>query len=273
MSFDPGTALSYPYIHVRDLNEVKASLLYWDKVRRIVPDPVRNGDYAIGDSKEAEQLADKGLLVSTNPYPYETAASGKFFEHISPHQGRFQIDFETAEKYVQQENRGLHIEKMGKAVLLQLNQMGLAHQVGDWVGMHDEVGSLYMYCLAAEIGQQMNLPLMASIPDDEELGQALLFEPSTHNTETTTEQLVQLGLGLPSAADLDDIPLDKVIAFHHERYGERIAFRTEVEKILETARASQDANAVTDYLHSQRLVARKSLATIDRRFGSSQWEP
>jgi hypothetical protein len=223
-----------------------------------VPHSVQNGSYAIGDSKDAEQLADEGLLVSTNPNASERAASVKFFEHISPHQDRFQIDLETAKKYVQA-NRGLHIEKIGDAVLFELNKMGLTQQVGEWVGMHDEVGALYMYCLATEIGQQMNVPLMAATSDDEEIGQALLFEPSIH-AEATTEQLVQLGLGLPSAPDLAHIPLDKVIAFHHERSGERIAFRTEVEEILETARSSKNANAVNDYLQSERLLIEKILS-------------
>jgi len=107
-----------------------------------VPGSVQNGDYAFGDSKEAEQLVDEGLLVSTNPNTYENAASIKFFEHISPAQGRFQISLETARTYVQT-NRGIHIEKIGDGVLLQLKQMGLAHQDGEWVGMHEEVGALY----------------------------------------------------------------------------------------------------------------------------------
>ena len=38
-----GSALYYPYIHVRCLDHVKAALVYWDRVRRIVPDMMRGG--------------------------------------------------------------------------------------------------------------------------------------------------------------------------------------------------------------------------------------
>jgi hypothetical protein len=38
-----GSALYYPYIHVRSLDHVKSALFYWDRVRRIVPDMMRGG--------------------------------------------------------------------------------------------------------------------------------------------------------------------------------------------------------------------------------------
>ena len=38
----PGTALYYPYIHPREIDHLKAALIYWDRVRRIVAR--RSGD-------------------------------------------------------------------------------------------------------------------------------------------------------------------------------------------------------------------------------------
>jgi hypothetical protein len=32
-----GTTLYYPFIHPRDANHLKAAMVYWDRVRRIVP--------------------------------------------------------------------------------------------------------------------------------------------------------------------------------------------------------------------------------------------
>ena len=43
-----GSALYYPYIHIRSLDHIKASLIYWDRVRRIVPDMLRHGDVILG---------------------------------------------------------------------------------------------------------------------------------------------------------------------------------------------------------------------------------
>src|SRR5215469_17691674 len=65
-----GSALYYPYIHVHSLDHLKAALVYWDRVRRIVPDMMRysqDRQYAVDDSDDARLLADHGLLVCTDP--------------------------------------------------------------------------------------------------------------------------------------------------------------------------------------------------------------
>jgi hypothetical protein len=60
MALSIGTALYYPYIHLRDVNDIKSALLYWDRVRRIVPDSVSDGPYVHGDQEEAQRLMDCG---------------------------------------------------------------------------------------------------------------------------------------------------------------------------------------------------------------------
>ena len=110
-----GSALYYPYIHIRSLDHVKASLIYWDRVRRIVPKMVREGQdgkYAFDDSYDARLLADRGLLVCTDPVPYENHAADKFFEHISPQAANFRIDLDTGRELARNKH-GIHIEKMG----------------------------------------------------------------------------------------------------------------------------------------------------------------
>jgi hypothetical protein len=266
MSVEIGTALTYPYIHVHSLNEIKASLLYWERVRRIVPNSVMEGNHAFGDSREAIDLADRKLLVTTDPTPYEAAASAKFLKHITPHRGRFQINKKTAKKYVK-DNDGLHVEKLGGSVLIELEKMGLARKIGDWVGMHQEVGALYMFSLAAEMGQKMKMPLQTSDKQHGQIGQAFLFESSADHIEKTTGQLIELGLDLPSAEDLSDVPLDKVIQFHKNRTPERLAFRTAVNEILETARASDDPNAVSDYIAAKRGEIQATLENYRKTIG------
>ena len=48
-----GVSLYYPYIHILNEGWLKRSLLYWDQVRRIVPDGVRPDDY--GDCYRAKR--------------------------------------------------------------------------------------------------------------------------------------------------------------------------------------------------------------------------
>ena len=60
-----GVSLYYPYIHISEEGWLKRSLLYWDRVRRIVPDGFEpSDDRDCYDAKQAE------LLVATWPTPY-----------------------------------------------------------------------------------------------------------------------------------------------------------------------------------------------------------
>ena len=62
-----GTTLYYPFIHPRDLNCLKSSLLYWDRIRRIVPDSLRLGDHVLYDDDDGRLLTDRELLIQHLP--------------------------------------------------------------------------------------------------------------------------------------------------------------------------------------------------------------
>lgn len=79
-----GRTLYYPFIHPWKTDHLKAALIYWDRVRRIVPDAVTYGDYAMDDDDDLKTLADRRLLVATRPEPYEDSASTVFFQHLQP---------------------------------------------------------------------------------------------------------------------------------------------------------------------------------------------
>jgi Family of unknown function (DUF6236) len=259
-----GTTLYYPYIHPRETSHLKAALIFWDRVRRIVPSSVTHGDHVVGDDNDAQLLVDRGLLVSTRPEPYEEAASKRFFEHVEPRSDRFRIDIETARDLASR-NSGIHIEKIGGAVLQRLQNLGLAHRFGEWVSMHDKVGAFYMFCLASEMADKMSAPLLTDSPDDAAMGQALLFTPDA--TANLSEKLVRLGINLPSPQQLQQLPMRKIAKFARRRAVEKQEFRAAVEGILETARSQTDQNAIDDYLSSQRVrieaAVRNLRATID----------
>jgi hypothetical protein len=249
MSVPTGTALYYPYIHVRTPDQLKSALLYWDRVRRIVPPSVQTGNYAYEDDADSRLLADNDLLIATSPGPYETVAADQFLSHIEPQSPKFRID-EVAARDLANNNRGIHIEKLGGNVLYKLQQMGLAHRFGDWVSMHDSVGAFYMFCLASEMAKQMDAPLMADSNQDAELGQSLLFEPTA--TADITDMLLDLTVDLPHEKQLHDISMKTIATFARKHAAERKRFRDAVENILNTARSNPDPNALADFLNSKR---------------------
>jgi len=74
-----GTTLYYPFIHPRDSNYLKTSLIYWDRVRRIVPQSLTHGDHVLNDDQDGQLLTERDLLVFTRPEPYEEAAALRVF--------------------------------------------------------------------------------------------------------------------------------------------------------------------------------------------------
>lgn len=254
-----GTTLYYPFIHPRKTDHLKAALIYWDRVRRIVPNSVTYGDYAMDDDDDLKRLADNKLLVATRPEPYEDSASTVFFQHLQPQADRFRIDLETARSMASR-NRGIHIEKLGYGVLGKLHSLGLAHQFGDWVTMHDEVGAFYMLCLASEMADKMSAPLFTDSPADAETGQALLFAPEAG--QQVSEILLRLGIQLPSPEQLHDTPLEEIVQFADRRKSERLQFRMAVEGIVTAATAHADSNAFNDYLSTQRTTIETAVKNL-----------
>lgn len=245
-----GSALYYPYIHPRNINHIKAALLYWDRVRRIVPEPFEAT--LLDDKDDARELAGHGLLVATSPEPYRERALQGFLAHIEPHSKTFSIDVETAHTLANSSklasgNKGIHIEKLGGNAVQRLSELGLAKQIGDWVMMYDEVGAFYMFCLASEMGDQMKSPLFSDSLDTAALGQSLLFEPGKELLRTSSV-LVSLGIELPGPNELSHVSTSKVVKFSAQRADERRIFREAIEGIVDIARSAHDDNALHDYL-------------------------
>jgi hypothetical protein len=74
-----GHAFYYPYIQIQDLNWLKAALLYWDGVRRVMPP-----DVLVNDPPEIREAIAAGSLIDTSPAPYRQAASETFLKKFKP---------------------------------------------------------------------------------------------------------------------------------------------------------------------------------------------
>lgn len=245
-----GVALYYPYIHPRDINCIKAALLYWDRVRRIVPRALHSLGYVADDTEEARILAERDLLVATAPWNYEERAAERFLSYLRPRSGAFQIDRRAAHAMARG-RRGIHIEKIGHAVLRELVDRGVAHRLGNWVAMDEQLGAFYMYCLASEMARQMGVPLLSDSRSEANVGQSMLFDPGSADDVSCV--LVRIGVLLPSPAALQSVSASEVGAFVERHAGERLRFREAIEGVVSAARTITDENALADYLAEQRV--------------------
>jgi hypothetical protein len=270
---DAGTTLYYPYFHPRKVDSLKAALIYWDGVRRIVPKSVTHGHFVDGDSQEARLLTESGLLISTRPEPYEDEATRRFLRHVVPQSANFQIDLKTAKDFVSRE-QGIHEEKMGYKLVNELQKLGIARRVGSWVAMQDKLAAFYMFCLASEMSLRMSTPLLSDSPKEAALGEAFLFDVQDSprinvgvSGTAITKNLIRLGLSLPSPKQLSNTPVERIVKFNRDRADERLAFRAAIDKIVEVARNSKDQNNLEDYLSTKRGEIKRSyrdlLKTLD----------
>lgn len=249
MSLSTGSSLYYPFIHPRSTGAMKAALLYWDRVRRIVPRSVERGGYVYDDDENARLLAESELLVATSPSGYEAGASKRFLGIVAPRLDEFRMTLQEAGALAAR-REGIHVEKMLMGLLDRLEALGIAHRFGPWVSMREEVAALYMYCLASEMGERMGTPLLCDSLEVAALGQALLF--GENEGPETNDLLVSLGIELPSPISMDSVSTEEIISFSEKRRDERVRFREAIEEILNKARSAADPHQLEDFLQTER---------------------
>jgi hypothetical protein len=254
------------------MGRLKVALLYWDRVRRIVPRELDEGGWVADDNEEARELAEHSLLVATSPEHsgYAQKAAERFFQHVEAQGERFRIDLRADKDLAIAGRSGMHIEKIPLDTYKRLNELGLAERVGNWVSMQNEIASFYMFCLASEMSRSMNAPLFSDTFEDAALGEALLFEPESEdvsiNFEVATEasDLLQLGIQLPSPDQMGDIPVKKLVKFSEKRSPERQRFRKAIEGIMGTVRSANDPNKIQDYLAGERENIREAVNDLNK---------
>jgi hypothetical protein len=168
MSF--GVSLYHPYIHIFDVDWLKRSLLYWDRLRRIVPDGVQPSD-----SVDCAKAVEANLLVSTSPAPYLSESAQRFkakipalVDEIIRRGESFAV--EDPEAAARDHERRIHLNKVESWLRSFLVDQQLAQVEGEWLVSHAEVPDWYMTCLATVMSEQEVLQLCShsviDLPDD-----------------------------------------------------------------------------------------------------------
>lgn len=254
-----GKALYYPYIHVRDRDWLKLALLYWDGIRRIVPSSVRTHDFP-----DVQMAVDEGLVEDTLPADYLLAASERFREAIIPLLDHPFLEPRTMLSEMAQvmDRRGIgpgvapdrevsiHVEKMARGLLHQLQDRGLARRTEDWIAVERGVGNLYMMCLASEMSARIRSPLVTDTPEYASCGEYLAYgdPPDPADVTGTSDLLLRLGINLPSTEHLSRVPMERILGHHRRFAAERRRFRQAIEEIQRAAATISDTNALADFL-------------------------
>jgi hypothetical protein len=260
-----GKGLYYPYIMLRDVNWLKAALLYWDSLGRIVPPA-----YPPRDDEEFKPALP--LLVPIDPSPYAEGAEMSFRNRVMPllepgHEAEATRMLAAVEQFVGKDSVTVHIDKMTWRLRDDLRELGLASDAGqEWLRLEKGLDAVYMICLATEISTALNAPPVTDVAEYAACGEYLQFAVENGHSlgppevDGLTPALIQLGVDLPTPDDLEHVSLETVVKYHRDRADERIRYRKAVELILGTASAIEDPLALPDFLSQER---RQIVAAID----------
>jgi hypothetical protein len=149
----PVKALYYPRTHFTSPTWLKAALLYWERIVRIVPD-----GFSLLDPPDVHELAAEGLVQNVSPAPYRDAAKKRFLRRLEHALSKREALFSANGSRAGAPRRSyqlIAIDKVERGLLQELQAHGLASVSEDWVTMSSELADMYLVALANEIARSL----------------------------------------------------------------------------------------------------------------------
>jgi hypothetical protein len=220
----PVRALYYPRTHFASLGWVKAALLYWEGLARIVPE-----GFAPVDPPEVYELVAAGLIENVSPAHYQHAAGRTFLKRLQKVRGELLPCLGRARTPKRPGKYSMvHIGKIEPELLRDLKAYGLAATAGDWVTMTSEMADLYLITLGDEMGAQLHAaratdePRCAAAPAY--FAQQKLVSEPNRATLIDGYAFARSLAPFPSL-EAATLPLDRVLKVRQKYERERRAFR------------------------------------------------
>jgi len=220
------SVLYFPFIRVPKSDWLTRMLLYWDKVRTIVPyeflqEPERLGQHTQG-------LVQEDLVTPIYPGEYIDTLEGFEDEFMNFLHSLGSELTSRQERFLEGQHAPIHLEKLGE-LGRGLQDLRLARKEGNWSLVELRTAEEFMAYLASVLGQ---LPGVQAIPvTDQEAGVGCL-------TQTLADTSIEKRLGSLRMATIEDVfpapsrPLKaSEIADFKRSHGDILTrFRLEVEK-------------------------------------------
>lgn len=264
-TFDTGRALYYPYIHFQETGWLKAALLYWDGLRRIVP-----GDCNPNDEKDVAIAVSEGAVINTDPTRYLKKASTQFSKYfLTPScNEKPLLSVTNADDRILKVDEGffeslhwLYNSKIDSAVLDSLvkNHIGVIQD--DKIYLDQRYAYSYMTCLASTMGAQIGTPMITDTPNRLERGEylSLGIPHSINSAVEPCDIMLRIGIDFPDPASLAEVPIRKILKFHERYNSERRLFRQRVQLLITRFAEIEDPNAFEDVIASERQAIKDEM--------------
>lgn len=244
------TALYFPYIEFQNEAWLKRSLLYWERVRRIVPPSLTPSDSATVAAFQSAKV-----VVNTDPSLYKDDASDYLVDRWSQSlattvlasQSRSDVDLAGAGAVDL-----IHIDKIGHRLQRLMEKEGWWRSGDRWARVPVEVGCAYMTALASVSATRFKSALLSDSEWTAEIGQKLFLSSDHRSKDEHDSLLLDLNIAVPTPERIGSIPPDRLLRFREDFRAERVTFREAVESIRAEIAALDDPNAIADLIADKR---------------------
>jgi hypothetical protein len=278
-------ALFYPNIHITNERWLKATLLCFPHILRMMPER-----YEPNDSRFVRKLA-KSTGVRNEAlvgrYDLNTGAVSRMAMEL---QRKLKADLEATPGFAQQFSRDatareygnedvyyLHRDKLGYILGELLEQWQLAWEPeagGGWLAVHPLLGETFMSCAAAAAAQEAGLEIVTS---DAPIHQAVATHDTSDGDRTATipGDVVQTRLAqlvIVNHFDIDSISADDLIAMSREGealfdFRQAVAdWAARIPPMSDEARLQRHLEQSAEELIEKWQQKRKSMSAFAKRF-------
>jgi hypothetical protein len=275
-----GQALYYPHVRFRSRQWLRTSVLYHDKIWRIVPPGLDDFEleqgYGLLDKKiigEIRVLRKEGIIENEVVSPVVAKVGADFTEFVKANltdvERRKELIPELSADQKYQWYR-IHPGKLDPTLRKLLHDLHLAREVprdqhGDW-DLDVTTGGMYMYFIAQALAK--NRPIISDSPKF----QALAYAPPSLGLNKRGGPDIDKGFMLAVASfetvhplGIEHIPIGKLIKFRNDHQEERTRFHLEIAKLAKDLGSIDHADQVADALQPHVKIVKENTNILKRR--------
>src|SRR5580658_478699 len=275
-----GEALYYPHVRFRSREWLRTSVLYHNKIWRIVPPGLSDHDleqgYGLPDHRILEEmriLRNEHIIQNELVSPVVAKVGADFTEFVKANltdpTRRKKLIPELSEDQQQKYYR-IHPGKLDRGLRDLLHELHLAKavpndQYGDW-DLDVTTGGMYMYFLAQALAK--NRPIISDSPKF----QALAYAPPSLGLNKRGGPDLDKGFMLAVASfetvpplGIEHVPIAKLIKFRNDHEEERTRFQLEIAKLAKDLGSIDHPDQVKDAIQPLVNIVRENTEILRRK--------
>lgn len=262
---DLNLALYYPSMEFRDIGWLKGMLLFWDGIRRIVPE-----SYVPSDQGEISPFLDAGIIRSIDPVNDAARIASEFEEKLERlYNDAAALDWIRKPEDFDEHYR-VHPEKVDARLRDVLSSKDISLATRDWLYMSEEFGRFYMLYLANAVAEKRGL---AKLTDSKEAWTASYYFDydgaiDGYANSDTDKHIVTLMLRSFIPKNIAEIPSTSIISFREKHREERRRFIESVKNFCAKLSDIDDPLIVEDAINENKKDIEQSIGDLRQSLAS-----